>query len=349
METEAASYGAEHDTAVRTGRMVEMMRTAYHIVHVNTWVRPGESVLILCDHEVSPMIVNALAGQVYAADGEPLTLSMRPQGVHGAEPPPPVTAALAAADVIYAVVSKSVTHTQAVQDAIAGGTRYIGFSNITEDAFIRGAATCDPRVLREIGDKVRAGLQDSSLIRVRSPLGTDVTFSLAGREIMVADSIVPEAKPGPRRFSDGGRMFPDGEVYCCPLEDSVNGRIVIDRWMQGIGVLREPIVWDFRDGYCVDISGGGQAESLRHIIDEHGDEYSRRVGEFAIGINPNARTDGNPHREGKKVLGSCHFALGTGTVCGGIFQSTLHLDGLLSPPTIDADGQTVLDAGKLVA
>jgi leucyl aminopeptidase (aminopeptidase T) len=350
MSSEAASYGAEPDTAVRSGRLVEVMRTAHRIVHVNSWIQPGETVLILCDHEVSPMIVDALAGQVYAVDATPLVLRMQPQDVHGEEPPAPVAAAVAAADVVYAVVSKSVTHTRAVQDALANGTRYLGFSNITEDAFIRGAATADPRVLRDIGERVRARLEGSPRVRVTSPLGTDVSFSLAGRAVMVGDSIIPEpsAASGRRRFSDAGRMFPDGEAYCCPLEDSVNGRIVVDRWMQGIGLLGEPITWDFVDGVCVEISGGAAAAALRRVIDEQGDEYSRRIGEFAIGINPAARLDGNPHREGKKLLGSCHFALGTGTVCGGRFQSSLHLDGLLTPPRIEVDGQVLFDRGKLM-
>jgi leucyl aminopeptidase (aminopeptidase T) len=345
---EAASFGAEPDTAVRTGRFVEMLRVAQRLVRVNTWVQPGESVVVLCDHEVSPMIVEALAGQVYAADAIPVTVRMPPQDVHGSEPPPPVTAALDAADVIFAVVSKSITHTRALQQAVEQGARYLGFSNITEDAFIRGAATCEPDVLRDIGGRVRERLLDSAGIRVTSAAGTNVTFSLAGRRIMVADSIVPPPTSGLRTFADGGRMFPDGEVYCCPLEDSVNGRIVVDRWMQGIGVLDEPIVWEMRDGHCIDIRGGVQADALRRIIDDEGDEYSRRIGEFAIGINPKARPDGNPHREGKKVLGSCHFALGTGTVCGGIYQSAIHLDGVLNPPRIEVDGAVLLEAGVLV-
>lgn len=350
MDAEGVSYGAENDTEVRRGRLIEMVRTADRIVRINTWVHPGESVLILCDHEVSPMIVEALAGQVYVADGIPVTLWMQPQHVHGAEPPPPVAAALAAADVIYAVVSKSVTHTRAVQEAVAGGARYLGFSNITEDAFIHGAATCDPNILREIGSKIQDRLRGSSDIRVTSPSGTDVTFSLEGRSVTVADSILPEVRMdgAPRRFPDGGRMFPDGEVYCCPLEDSVSGRIVIDRWMQGIGIVHEPIVWELRDGVCEEISGGAQAALLRQLIDEQGDKYSRRIGEFAVGINPAARPDGNPHREGKKLLGSVHFALGTGTVCGGKFQSSLHLDGVMSPPRIEVDGEVLLDAGTLV-
>jgi leucyl aminopeptidase (aminopeptidase T) len=341
MQGEAASYGAEADTAVRSGRLVEVLRTAHRIVTVNTRVQPGDTVLVLCDHEVSPMIVDALAGQVYAADGVPVVMRMQPQDIHGAEPAAPVAAALAAADIAFAVVSKSITHTRALQDAVAAGTRYLGFSNITEDAFIHGAATADPRVLRATGHAIRDSLEASRQVRVRSAGGTDVTFSLQGRPIMVGDSILPEPPSDGmiRVFSDGGRMFPDGEVYCCPLEDTVNGRIVVDRWMQGVGVLSEPIVWEFADGICTEISGGAQAGALARLIDDQGDEHSRRLGEFALGTNPAARMDGNPHREGKKLLGSAHFALGTGTVCGGIFQSSLHLDGLLSAASVEVDGE----------
>jgi leucyl aminopeptidase (aminopeptidase T) len=134
-------------------------------------------------------------------------------------------------------------------------------------------------------------------------------------------------------------MFPDGEVYGCPLEDTVQGTIVIDRWMQGIGILDEPITWHMRDGVCERISGGAQAAALERLVDEQGDEYARRIGEFAIGINPAALPEGNPHREGKKTLGSVHFALGTGTVCGGIFQSSIHLDGVMQPPRIEIDAR----------
>jgi leucyl aminopeptidase (aminopeptidase T) len=350
MSAEAASFGTEYDTGVRAWRALELGRVAHRIVTVNSWIQPSETVVIVCDPEVSPLIIEALATQVYVAGGLPVVLTFPGQGVHGEDLPPAVAAAMKAADVVYAAVSKSITHTVALQDARKAGVRYLGFSNITEDAFVRGAASADPNVVRKIGEKVRDKLFGCANVRVTSELGTDLRLSLEGRHVRVRNGIIPrEYEPvHGKEVPDNGRMFPDGETNCCPVEESVNGTFVIDRWIQGIGVLSEPVTWTFKDGECVDIAGGIEADRLVALLERDGDEHSRNVGEFAVGINPSARLDGNPHREGKKILGSVHLALGTGIPSGGRFQSTLHLDGLISPPRIYADDTLFLEDGKLV-
>jgi leucyl aminopeptidase (aminopeptidase T) len=331
--------------------MIDMARIAHQIVTVNSWVRVGEAVLIICDHEVSPMIVEALAQQVYVVGALPLVMRMPSQAVHGQELPAAVAAAMRQVQVTYAVVSRSITHTRASQEARKAGVRNLGFSNITEDAMLHGAATADPLVLREIGAKLRTRLLNSKSVRVTSDLGTDVVFSVAGRRVRVGDGVIPQdagyGLPSDN-LPDNSRMFPDGEVYCCPLEETVEGTIVIDRWVQGIGVLTEPMTWRFQSGKCVSISGGFQALALERLLTDRGDQYSHYLGEFAIGTNPSARSDGNPHREGKKVLGAVHFALGTGINTGGKYQSTLHLDGTMSPPRIFIDNDLIFDRGHLL-
>lgn len=341
---QSVSFGTENDTGLRIGRLVEITAVAGRIVREHASVSPGDNVAIIYDHEVSPLIVEALAGQAYSMGGTPILVRMIPQSVHGAEPPAPVGAALAVADLIYAVVSKSISHTNAVRDAVKSHARYLGFSNITEDSFIHGAAEADPVVLQDVGSKVQSALSGSREVRVTSDLGTDVTFSIGDRSVKVGDSVVPPRRgslKGEFDFRNYMRMFPDGEVTCCPLEESVNGTIVVDKWIQGIGVLEQPVTWEFLDGVCIQISGGPEADMLNRLLDSQGDEYSHRLGEFAVGINPMARVDGNPHREGKKIFGSCHFALGTGKTTGGIYQSTIHLDGLLVKPVIVADGTEI--------
>jgi 2,5-dihydroxypyridine 5,6-dioxygenase len=349
--TEANSFGAEQDAGPRAGRALDLARMAHRVVTVNTWVQPGDVVMILCDHEVSSLIVEALAQQVYVVGATPLTVRMPPQTVHGEELPDALRAAMSRVQVIYGVVSRSISHTEALREARRAGVRYLGFSNITEDAFLRGAAEADPLVLKDIGAKLRNRLLESSAIRVTSDLGMDVTFSVTGRRVRVGDSLIPRdegnGRPGDN-IPDNGRMFPDGEVYCCPLEDSVNGRIVVDQWVQGVGVLTEPMRWDFEGGRCVSITGGDQATFLNNLLRDQGDEYSWFLGEFAMGTNPMARPDGNPHREGKKILGGVHFALGTGASTGGAYTSTLHLDGTIRPPKVYVDDELIFDRGNLL-
>ena len=143
-------------------------------------------------------------------------------------------------------------------------------------------------------------------------------------------------------------MFPDGEIALCPVEESVEGVIVVDRWMQGIGeIVDKPIKMRFKGGKCQSITGGIEAQTLKSVVESEGDEYSKYIGEFAIGINPWARVTGNPHREGKKVVGSVTWRLGQERLLGGKYRSTLHLDGLMLKPIVTIDGKILFKEGVL--
>ncbi len=178
-------------------------------------------------------------------------------------------------------------------------------------------------------------------VHVTSSFGTDVRFELdPKRPIHVGDSLA--RNPGDMN------MFPDGEIALSPIEESVEGMIVVDRWMQGIGeIVDKPIKMRFKGGKCQSITGGIEAHTLKALVESEGDKYSRYIGEFAIGINPWARVTGNPHREGKKVVGSVHMAIGTGAALGGKYRSTLHLDGLMLRPVVTIDGKILFKEGVL--
>jgi leucyl aminopeptidase (aminopeptidase T) len=334
------------DSAQKLGRLSYLMKTARSIVTVSAWVQPGDEVVIITDGDVSPLIVQAIAGEVLIAGGVPNIVEMPIQSIHGNEPTKTAAAACMTADVIFGAVSKSITHTQAIQDALdKGHARYLGLSHVSEEVFIRGASTADPAEIRMIGEKFRSRLQKTSNVRVTSDFGMDIRFSVEGRPIRVSDGVIPH---GGTWQGEKRRMFPDGECHTSPVESSFEGVIVIDRWMQGIGYVDEPIRWTMKGGKCVSIEGGTVAAALRDVIEREGDEYSYLIGEFAIGINPQARVDGNPHREGKKILGSCHFALGTGAMLGGLYRSSLHLDGVSLKPTIYIGDEMVIDHGKII-
>ena len=237
------------------------MKTCYRIMKDCFDLKEGEDVVIVTDTEVSPLIPEGFRAAAHVLGGRPVTALMTPQLVHGAEPPKVVAAAMAGADVIVAPVSRSITHTQAkirVLDRRDSKTRYIGLSSITEDAMIHGAATADMNEVRRIGEALAKELRVGKEVRITSEFGTDAVFKLDNsRRVKVADGIARE--------SGVGKMFPDGEVNLCPIEESVEGVIVIDRWMQGIGIIQDkPIRWEFKKGaVCIDYggSGGGGVEA----------------------------------------------------------------------------------------
>lgn len=343
--SEAVGVADLQDTATRSGRYGDIVNTCFRVMKDCFGLKKGENVAIITDTEVSPLIALGFSTATHILDGRPVTLVMAPQVVHGVEPPKAVAAAMAAADIIVAPVSRSITHTRAktdVLDQADSKVRYIGLSSITEDAMIHGAATADLNEVHRIGEALAKVLRKGREVRITSEFGTDATFALDNsRRVKVADGFARE--PGI------GKMFPDGEVNLCPIEESVEGVIVIDRWMQGIGIIQDkPIRWEFKNGRCISITGGAEAAALKRLIEDEGDENSYYIGEFAVGINPKARINGNPHREGKKIMGHVHMALGTGAALGGKLRSTLHLDGVQLHPVVYVDGQKVVENGKIL-
>ena len=110
------------DFAEKLGRLSYIIRTANRLVRDCAWVQPGDEVVIITDADVSPLITHALAGEVLAVGGVPNILEMPIQDVHGNEPGLTTQAACMAADVIFGAVSKSLTHTKAIQDALERDT-----------------------------------------------------------------------------------------------------------------------------------------------------------------------------------------------------------------------------------
>ena len=86
----------------------------------------------------------------------------------------------------------------------------------------------------------------------------------------------------------------------------------------------------------------GQGEVLK--------KNARNIGELGIGLNPNAKINGNM-LEDEKAFRTCHFAIGQNY--DGDANALIHLDCLVKNPTIiaffkDGTSQVILSNGNLV-
>jgi leucyl aminopeptidase (aminopeptidase T) len=139
--------------------------------------------------------------------------------------------------------------------------------------------------------------------------------------------------------------FPDGEVGLAPVEGTANGTLVFDASTQTLGPLEEPVRLEIVDSMIVSIDGGWQAAKLKaqlEVLDDPNAYYC--PAEIAIGINEAAQFTGLL-REDKKILGSCHIAYGANDDLGGTVSARTHVDGLLLQPTIEVDGELLVEEG----
>ncbi|MDS0282054.1 aminopeptidase [Haloarcula onubensis] len=292
-------------------------------------LRPGESCAVVTDDK-RKAIGEALYRVASEITDDTVFVRYPPGSQHGAEPPRPVAGAMRTADVVLAPTTKSLTHTEARSDANAAGARVATLPGITEGVFLMGL-DADYEAIEGHCEDVLAQVGDAEEIRVTTPQGTDITFGVGDREWLMDTGIVHEA----------GEMsnLPAGEVFVAP--ETADGTFVVDGTMRPHGKLDGKLLsFEVEDGTVTDISDPDIREQVETAAEEVGrDAYN--LAELGIGTNV-AVTDlvGSVLLD-EKAGGTVHIAVGDDHAIGGDTHAPIHLDGILTEPTVYADGEVV--------
>jgi leucyl aminopeptidase (aminopeptidase T) len=130
------------------------------------------------------------------------------------------------------------------------------------------------------------------------------------------------------------------DACIAPVEDTINGTIVIDGAVSPGGLVSTPITCRLEKGVITAIEGGPEASKMlrwmeaRH--DETNDETIYHNVHFSFGLNPKAGI--STHMiECERLLGSVDFGFG----------SQYHTDVVVVSPTIYLDGKVMCERNKL--
>lgn len=318
---------------------IELMKGATKAVVECAAVKPGEKVVISTDTN-KMRIAEALAAATVTAGGVPIIVTIVPPGVHGAQLPASVVAACRESDVFFLPTSYSQTHTDARIEAIKNGARGATMCDITEDALCTGAILGDFEECDRLGRKLGAMLDQTTEVRIRTELGTDIKGVIKGRPVQYETGLFRE----PGRFG----AFPDSEVNISPIEGTAEGVIVADVRIMSVGVTREtPVTIEVKSGLVTDVRGGTQAEDFAAILKNLNDPTAYNIAEFAIGLNPCARLYAT-NLEDLGRLGSAHVGIGSNYSIGGKVKAPCHIDAIFKDAVIEFDGKVVMDKGKVM-
>lgn len=316
-----------------------MATGAHTVIHTCGRVSAGETVLIIADYTTVEM-ARPLASAARAAGAETMVAVMDPRREDGAEPPPPVAAAMREADVFVAPVSRSITHTGSVKGAVDNGSRGLMLTQFVPDMLAGGGIEADFPSLAPVARDIARRMEAGEELRVSSPGGTDLTMDISGRP---GNALVCMVEPG--QFSP----VPNVEANVSPVEGSASGELVADASVPyaGIGVLRDPISCRVREGFITCIEGKSQAQQLRDALSAMDDPQVYNVAEVGIGLNPHCRLRGLM-LEDEGVYGTVHIGIGTNITLGGCVQAACHYDLIMFAPTVTVDGSDILRGGETV-
>lgn len=106
---------------------------------------------------------------------------------------------------------------------------------------------------------------------------------------------------------EGTRNIPDGEVFSCPVKNSVNGTIRFNAPSTYLGTRFERIELGFQNGRVVSATSS-DSKKLNAILDT--DAGARYVGEFSLAFNPYILNPMGDILFDEKIAGSLHFTPG---------------------------------------
>ena len=166
-------------------------------------------------------------------------------------------------------------------------------------------------------------------VRITGP-GTDLRFSIKGIGAIEC----------------GGQYnIPDGEVFSCPVRESVEGFVQYNAPTVYLGSSFDHIRLAFKKGKVVEATSNNTLR-LNQILDS--DPGARYIGEFAIGFNPHVL---DPMRDilfDEKIAGSFHFTPGQAYEnCGNGNKSQVHWDMVCIQRPEHGGGEIWFD-GKLI-
>ncbi|PYI89515.1 MAG: aminopeptidase [Verrucomicrobia bacterium] len=148
-------------------------------------------------------------------------------------------------------------------------------------------------------------------VRLTGP-GTDLTFSLKGIGA---------------KMCKGDRNIPDGEVFSCPVKDSINGVIQFNTPTIYSGTKFENVRLVFKDGQIVN-ANSNNPRKLNEILDT--DAGARYTGEFSLGFNPYILNPMCDILFDEKIAGSLHLTPGQAYEdCDNGNRSAVHWDMVL--------------------
>ncbi len=151
--------------------------------------------------------------------------------------------------------------------------------------------TMDYRKMAKAMIPLQTRMKKANRVHLISP-GTDLKFSI---------------KNIGAKMCEGLLNIPDGEVFSCPVKDSVNGVIQFNTPTIYAGTKFDNVRLEFTNGKVTKATSSN-TKRLNEILDT--DAGARYIGEFAIGFNPYILNPMCDILFDEKIAGSLHFTPG---------------------------------------
>ncbi|MEO7932545.1 MAG: aminopeptidase [Chthoniobacterales bacterium] len=159
-----------------------------------------------------------------------------------------------------------------------------------EDFYFR-VCTLDYGKMAASMNALKVLMDKTDAVHIKGPK-TDLRFSIRGIGAIICG---------------GTHNIPDGEVFSCPIRDSVEGYVHFNAPTVYQGGGFDDVRLEFSKGKIVNATGNN-TKKINQILDS--DEGARYIGEFSLAFNPHILEPMRDILFDEKISGSFHFTPG---------------------------------------
>jgi 2,5-dihydroxypyridine 5,6-dioxygenase len=243
--------------------------------------------------------------------------------------------------------------TKWLKQVMDGGTRVLMIIDAPDDL----EQLMSPPGLKEAMKHAEGLYRATKKVRVTSDAGTDLAYECGQYPVMTQWGYADE----PGHFDHWG----GGHIHTFPNEGSAHGTVVIQPGdiviLPYCRYVVDPVRLEIRAGHVAKIEGGLDAKLMRDWLDDGRKDADDRdpyaVSHLGWGMNPQARWYGlalngdEPERSraaARTFPGNFLFSTGPNTQGGGKRDTKGHYDVPLRDCTVQLDGRTIIERGKIV-
>ena len=200
----------------------------------------------------------------------------------------------------------------------------------------------DMKKMSELGKKVGLKMQNAKNVHVTDDKGTDLTFSISDRPVLVRDGIIDQEDISKGNYTES---LPSGTVTIAPVETSAQGTVAFDRATAFMGKMVKGLRLIFQNGKLSSFDGKDNLDAFANMYKgATGDKD--RIGLFSIGLNPNGTYMGINTDE--LVQGGVTIGIGYNKEIGGDNDTAFGYAQALTKATVKVDGKPLVSEGKIL-
>jgi len=296
--------------------------------------REGEDVVISADTSSDMRVVQATARAVYAAGAMPIVV-IHPTLEHAfIEAPAPVAGAVEKADVWIEFAVNMVFLSSAWRAALDRGARYICLTGMDVTMLVNTIQRVRYDKLLVLGDLLRDTVQAADKVEIYSPGGTELLGFNQGRKARQSGKLAD---------TKGEAIMLGGQVSWCPMEETINGKLVFDAALfppAQLGKLTEKVELTLKEGVVTEVTGGGEAKIFERWLAGFNDPNMYRLAHYSLGFNPGVTKASGRIVEDERIFGIVEMGIGSQgpQIRGKTWTAAAHTDGAVMNPPIVLDG-----------